>query len=247
MFGPLARYNLMAKFLQQRRRESEWMDVPDADPATLAKSLSFIRIVNRFLGYTRATLYHLERFSRDWKPGERIRILDVATGSGDIPREIIRWANHRGFDLQIVAIDLHQQTLVTARSLCESKRIKFLRADATHLPFDAASFDYVLTSMFLHHLDEPVAIDVLRELDRVALRGVIVADLLRSRRAYAWITLFTLLANPMVKHDARVSVSGAFSEAELLELRDKAGIGYLKPRRHFGHRLVLAGRRADLR
>jgi hypothetical protein len=78
-------------------------------------------------------------------------------------------------------------------------------------------------------------------MNRVAAHGLVVADLLRSKRAYFWIVLFTLLANPMVKHDARVSVSGAFTEAELLALRDQAGLAYLKPHRHFGHRRVLAG------
>jgi hypothetical protein len=72
---------------------------------------------------------------------------------------------------------------------------------------------------------------------------MIAADLLRSRRAYFWIALFTVFSNPMVKHDARVSVTGAFSRLELLALRDRAGLNYLKPHRHFGHRVVLAGKR----
>ena len=52
------------------------MDEPDVDPALLRRSLGFIRRINSLLGYTRATLHHLERFSRGWKPGERIRMID---------------------------------------------------------------------------------------------------------------------------------------------------------------------------
>ena len=80
-------------FLSSRRRQPEWMDAPDADPAELRRSLLFIRRVNRLFGYTRSTLGHLKRFSRRWKPGERVRILDVATGSADVPRAILRWAD----------------------------------------------------------------------------------------------------------------------------------------------------------
>jgi hypothetical protein len=80
---------------------------------------------------------------------------------------------------------------------------------------------------------------------RVARRGVIAADLLRHRRAYAWITLFTLASNPMVRHDARVSVAQAFNRAEVLDLRDRAGLQFAQFYRHFGHRFVLAGERAD--
>jgi 2-polyprenyl-3-methyl-5-hydroxy-6-metoxy-1,4-benzoquinol methylase len=233
----------MGHFLAQRKREPEWMDAPDADPAVLERSLRFIRRVNSFLGYTRATLHHLRRLTRGWPAGKTIRILDVATGSGDIPMAILHWADRWNLPVRIIAVDLHEATLRTAASLGREARLRFVRADATRLPFDDAAFDFVLTGMFLHHLDEALAVGVLREMDRVAARGLIAADLLRSRRAYAWIWLFTLLSNPMVKHDARVSVSGAFNAAELLRLRDAAGLEYLQPHRHFGHRLVLAGRK----
>jgi 2-polyprenyl-3-methyl-5-hydroxy-6-metoxy-1,4-benzoquinol methylase len=217
------------------------MDAPDADPALLATSLSFIRAINFCLQYTRATLAHLKTFSRDWTPGQTIRILDVATGSGDVPQAIVRWAARQNVQVKIVAVDLHHQTLLAASRTCDNEPIEFVRADATRLPFANGQFDYVLTSMFLHHLDEPVVVQVLKEMDRVASRGLIVADLLRSRRAYFWIWLFTLLSNPMVKHDARVSVTGALNQQELLTCRDQANLTYLQPRKHFGHRLILAG------
>ena len=67
------------------------MDAPDADPRELDRSLAFIRRVNGWLGYTRNTLNHLKRFSRSWGENKRIRILDVATGSADVPLAILRW------------------------------------------------------------------------------------------------------------------------------------------------------------
>src|SRR4051812_33253653 len=97
-------------FLAHRRREPEWMDEPGADPAELRRSLAFIRRINTLLGYTRATLWHLDRFSRSWKPGERISIIDLATGSADIPRAILKWADRKGFDVRIVGVDRHAET-----------------------------------------------------------------------------------------------------------------------------------------
>ena len=93
----------------------------------------------------------------------------------------------------------------------------------------------------LPKLSDEQAVAVLRAMDRVARRGVIAADLLRTRRAYAWITLLTLGANPMVRHDARVSVAQAFNKDEARELARLAGLGYLKFYHHFAHRFVLAG------
>lgn len=224
-----------------RHREPEWMDAPDADPIQLQQSLVFIRRINRLLGYTRATLWHMNRFSQSWKPGERIHLIDFATGSADIPRAIIRWADRRGFDIHITAIDLHHTTIHQAARGAADRRLSFVQADALNPPFPDASFDYALTAMFLHHLSNDQAIAVLRNMNRLSRRGLIAADLLRHRRAYAWITLLTAAANPMVRHDARISVRQAFTESEMLAMREGAGIGFARYFRHFGHRFALAG------
>lgn len=224
----------------------ERMDDPAVSPDDLRRSLAYIRRVNRLLGYHRATIGHLERFSRGWERGRPVRVLDVATGSGDLPREILRWSERRGFDVRVVGVDLHAETLREAAALTPpdlSGRLCFARADALRLPFADGTFDYATTAMFLHHLDDAAAAAALREMARVARRGIVAADLLRHRRAYAWITLFTLLSGDMVKHDARASVRQAFSRAEVLRMRESAGVGFAQYRRHFGHRFALAGER----
>ncbi len=233
------------------------MDRPDADPGELLRSLAFIRRVNRWLGYTRATLGHLQQFSKGWKPGERIEIIDLATGSADIPRAILEWATRAGFDVRVTAVDAHAETIQAAAEFCgkshgwqagrerrgqgDDLRLRLVRADVMDLPFEAGSFDYAITNMFLHHLDEAQVVRVMKIMDRLARRGVIVADLLRSRRAWWWIKAFTMFSNPMVRHDAVVSVAQAFDRGEILMLRDEAGLGYARYYRHFGHRFVLAG------
>jgi SAM-dependent methyltransferase len=231
--------------LSRRNREEEWMDGPDVDPADLARSLRFIRRVNSWLGYTRVTISHLERFRRGWPLGERIAVLDVATGSADIPRAIVRWAQRREVDLRVVGLDRHERTarmaLQDAQSAEGPPRISIVRGDAMDLPFADQSFDYVITNMFLHHLDDRDVIRAMREMDRVARRGIVAADLVRNRRAYLWISLFTLFSTPMLKHDARVSVAQAFTRDEIERLRDRAGIDYARCFRHFGHRFILAG------
>ena len=232
--------------LSVRRREAEWMDEPGADPKELADALKFIRRVNAWLGYTRATLSHLERFSRGWPRGRSITIVDLATGSADVPLEIVRWSRGRGWDVRVVGVDLHESTVEAARQATAGEpTIKIVRGDALDLPFAAGSFDYAMTSMFLHHLSDEQVVRVLREMDRVARRGVLAADLLRHRRAYGWISLLTLLSNRMVRHDARVSVAQAFTRDEVLALRDRAQLPYLRFSPHFGHRFVLAGEKSQ--
>lgn len=220
------------------------MDEPGADPEQLRRSLGFIRRINRLLGYTRATLWHLERFSRSWAKGERIDIVDLATGSADIPRAILKWARRKGFDVHIVGVDRHRVTARAAEEGENDPRLRIVQADVFDLPFEAGSFDYALTAMFLHHLDGEQVVEVLRSMGRLARRGVIAADLLRHYRAYAWISLLSAFANPMVRHDAKASVGQAFRKSEVLRIRDQAGLNFARYYRHFGHRFVLVGERS---
>src|SRR4051812_43899464 len=151
--------------LAHRRRSHEWMDDPAADPEQLRKSLRFIQIVNRLFRYTRATISHLDQFARNWPRGTPIRILDVATGSADVPLAILKWAEKRGHDVRFVGIDLHARTVAAAKAaVSEAKvspeKLSIIQADAMSLPFADGAFDYAMTNMFLHHLDEEQVIQV---------------------------------------------------------------------------------------
>lgn len=221
------------------------MDAPDVDPAQLDRSLRFLRRINRLLGYNRAVIGHFRRFSRRWRRGERIDILDIGTGSADLPVALLRWADRQGFDLRIVGVDLHEKTVELARRQVNDPRIRIVQADALDLPFADASFDYVTTTLFLHHLDDEDAERVLRSMARLARRGVVAADLLRHRRAYFWVRLLTLASNPIVRNDGPASIAQAFTKSEILALRDRAGLTFAGYHRHFGHRFALAGERSQ--
>lgn len=216
------------------------MDDPNADPQILQDSLRFLEKVNRRVGYTRATLQHLQQFAKRWKPGQSIRIIDLATGSADIPRAILHWSRAAGFDIKIVGIDRHATTALAAAAESDPN-LTIIQGDVLAMPFEPGSFDYAVTGLFLHHLDDDQAVQVLKIMDRLSTRGIIAADILRHRRLYWWIKLFTLFSNPMVRHDALVSVGQSYTREEVLTLREKAGLDYAKYYRHFGHRFVLAG------
>ena len=129
------------------------MDAPDVDAATLADSLRFIRRVNTLLGYTRATISHVERFSRSWKRAERVTFIDLATGSADVPLAIVAWARRRGFDVRVVGLDLHETTCNLARAATRHEpAIQIVRGDALDPPFAPGSFERVHAGHFYGHL-----------------------------------------------------------------------------------------------
>src|ERR1041384_6345880 len=64
----------------------EMMDRPQPPSAELERDLERIRQLNRWFGSYRLVLGFIQRWI---KPGARMRIVDLATGSGDIPRLIV--------------------------------------------------------------------------------------------------------------------------------------------------------------
>lgn len=245
------------------------MDQPGVDPAELRRALRYIRGVNRLLGYNRATRGRFGEWAETWGrggPQEEITVLDVGTGSGDVPADLLasfggRW----GGRIRFIGLDLHAVTIAEARTLVpevEAAGGHWIRGDAMALPLGDASVDYAINSMFVHHLSEEQVVRVLAEMWRVARRGAMVADLLRDRRALMWIKIGTCLASAMVRHDAVVSVRQAFTLDEIVGLCKQAGwqgveIGRGQhskaaggtgggggARTHFAHRFTVVGTKA---
>ncbi len=225
-----------------RRRVPELMDQPEPDPEELARSLDDLRRVNRWLGGTRAILGLLAPMLRR-VPDRPVRVLDVATGSADIPLSLSRWARGRGVELEVVATDLHPRTLEVARRLtAQDPAVEVREADALDLPFADGAFHFALCSTALHHFDAADAVAALREMARVASAGVVVSDLRRSRPALLGAELLAATlwrGHPITRHDGPHSVRGAFSPAELRELAARAGLGRAPVRTHPVFRLSL--------
>ncbi len=229
--------------LKTRSYQKEIMDGEPRSTEELVHTYRLIRRVNRFLGGTRVTLAHLKNFSRRWASNDCIRILDVATGVADIPEAIVKWARKRGRRVKIVALDINPQILAYAgKKLAAYPEITLMQASVFDLPFPPASFDYVITSQFFHHLNEPEAIQALKILSSLARRGIIVNDLVRRLRAYGWIYFFSRFSkNEMFRNDATLSVRRGYRRREIEEMIKKAGLNYLRYFDHPFHRFAIAG------
>ena len=202
--------------------EPELMDRPQPVSAELERDLKNLRQLNRWFGSHRLVLH----FARRWiKPGDQIRIVDLATGSGDIPRLIVDQARKIGAKVEINALDRQSATLDIARRLsADYPEISYLEANLLEWqPSDR--YDIVLCSLVLHHFSDDDAVRVLRRCRELSQRFILVSDLRRGWLATAGVYLLTALIfrEPMTKYDARLSAARAFSFAELGELAQKAG------------------------
>ncbi|HEY8491117.1 MAG TPA: methyltransferase domain-containing protein [Dehalococcoidia bacterium] len=227
-----------------RQELAEWLDRPENDPAALAANLRDLRRLNRLLGWTAGVVDELERLTR--AAGlRRVTVLDVATGSADVPLAMARWAARQGVEARVLASDVSGQVLAEARALTAGEpAIDLLRHEGTRIPLAAGAVDVATCCLALHHFGPEAAVALLRELGRVARRGVIVCDLERSAAAYwAAVAAGLLASSPLTRHDGPVSVRRAYTRQEAEALARAAGLDGLRARQRFPFRWVLSGLR----
>ena len=113
-------------------------------------------------------------------------------------------------------------------------------ADARRLPFADGSVDVVTCSQLLHHFEDAEIPVILRELDRVARRAVVIGDLRRSWVAALgfWLVSWPLGFHRVTRHDGVTSVLRGFTARELERHVHEATGRVARIRRHPGFRLT---------
>jgi SAM-dependent methyltransferase len=211
----------------KRSLEKEIMDLPGNPARLLEEDLANLRTINRRLGAYRGVSRWLKSLIHSKSPAS-FSVLDVGTGSGDIPMVIARWARGQSIGVRIVGVDLDRVTVEVARLQTQNfPEISIVCADAFRLPFSPSSFDFVHASQLLHHFSEEEIVAQLRAWSRIARRGILVSDLIRHRLAYYGIGVLTRLftSNEMTRTDAPLSVKRAFTLGEWKGLFRRAAIG----------------------
>lgn len=228
-----------------RSDRPELMDAPVNDPDELAANFRDIERVNRLLGGTSIVLRHLPALL----PAvidRPVTVLDLATGSADIPLAVLRWAQRRGLDLRVIASDCSTEILDVARlRVAGVPEISLARFDARQVPMSDREVDIVLCSLALHHFAPADAVQVLREMHRLGRQGFILNDLRRDRLGYAaaWLASRVTTRNRLTRHDAPLSVHRAYTPAELRDLLDLAGVPCASITTHPWFRLAAVSRR----
>ncbi len=229
-----------------RTSEMEFLDtsVTSASVDDLRGNLRDIRRANRFLGGIRAVLNaitpHLTHLAQYERP---VRILDLATGSADIPVAIAQRAEQQGWAVQITATDLQPDILAVAVGT-QRHGVAIEQADALDLPYDDDAFDISVLSHALHHFEPDDGVRALSEMRRVSRHAMIVNDFERCRMglAGAWLFAHASTTNRMTRHDAPMSVRRAYTLPEAAAMARAADWTDVEVRRVVPFRFVLTGR-----
>jgi SAM-dependent methyltransferase len=212
--------------LTRRSVEPEWLDGGVGEEET-AGNLADLRTVNRWLGARGALLaavrVHVPHGGR---------LLDVGCASADVPAYL-----RKRLPGPVLAVGMDTRRLHLRGA---PDTVRLVVGDVRLPPFSEAAFDVVTASLVLHHFDDPLVVDLLRGLYRLAGRALVVSDLHRAAVPLLFGRLvFPLLFRSRVSvHDGLVSIRRGFRPGELRRAFEEAGLPHVRIRRRFPYRLL---------
>ncbi len=231
--------------LSQRRLQPEIMDDPALDPSAHERALRALGRINWLSGSSRIIWpplrnLMLEDRTRVW------RVLDIATGGGDVAIRLWHRAQSAGLKVEVHGADISATALEFARRRAQrtGADVRFVRLDI-HKDTIPSGFDVLISSLFLHHLTHQQAVTFLQRLRLAAGSLVVINDLRRCRLGYllACMAGRTLTASPVARVDAPRSVEAAFTPSEVGALAAEAGMDRIELSRHWPCRFRLTWRR----
>ncbi|MGP0074698.1 MAG: methyltransferase domain-containing protein [Bryobacteraceae bacterium] len=191
-----------------------------APPDVTRASLRDLARINRYLGgyYVLGQL-----FDGVVRRDESFSVLDVGAASGDMGAAIRRRYPHA----QVTSLDYKGDHLTQA---ADPKLV----ADAFRLPFRSASFDFVFSSLFLHHFSNDQVVELFRSFRCLARRAVLAIDLERGPLAYYFLpnTRWLFGWHDITISDGQISVAAALKKHELRDLAVRAGLDGAQVRVH---------------
>jgi 2-polyprenyl-3-methyl-5-hydroxy-6-metoxy-1,4-benzoquinol methylase len=191
-----------------------------APPDVTRASLRDLARINRYLGgyYVLGQL-----FDRVAKRSDSFSVLDVGAASGDMGAAVRR----RFPRASVTSLDYKRDHLTQA----SDPRVV---ADAFQLPFRPASFDFVFSSLFLHHFTDDQVVELFRSFHCLARRAVLAIDLERGPLAYHFLpsTRWLFGWHDITINDGQISVAAALKKDELLALAERAGLSGARVRVH---------------
>ncbi|MSR57997.1 MAG: methyltransferase domain-containing protein [Planctomycetaceae bacterium] len=238
----------LRRTLQIRNRQPEVMDEPELDGGLHVAALDSLGRINRLSRTTAGLWGPICNLARESLGQGSLRILDIASGGGDVALGLARRAAKAGIAVEIEGVDISPRAVYYANAAAARQQltnVAFHARDVLAEPIPHDIYDVITCSLFLHHLDESDAFHLLGNMAGAARRLVVVSDLRRTRLGYflACLVSRTLVWSPVVRVDGPLSVAAAFTMDEARELARKSGLGGAVISHQWPQRFLLTWRR----
>lgn len=207
-----------------RTNQSEIMDDFDMKGEVLRDALDKIAKINQLLGGNKLTLEGVKNILKQNPNQEKITIVDVGCGNGDMLRTLADYAGNNGIKLELIGIDANQFTVDYAQKLSSQyPNISYRCEDVFDKAFEKLHYDIVLCTLTLHHFKEDEIIKLLSVFKTNAKLGIVINDLQRSNISYRLFQglCFVFGLNDMSREDGLVSILRGFKKLELEQFSKK--------------------------
>lgn len=198
------------------------MDDPQLPEDQHRAALAGLARINRLTGVAPAMYRRIRRYAHSL--GRPVRLLDIATGSGDMP---IYWSNQAArdrLDIHCTGLDISHTAVEYAKTQAELAKCdaQFIQRDVLvdRLP---SGYDIITCGLFIHHLSELQIVHLLTSMQAVAGHAIIICDLERSHLnlACVWFASHVLSRSKVVHVDAIRSVHAALTRAEFRRIAEQ--------------------------
>jgi SAM-dependent methyltransferase len=149
-----------------------------------------------------------------------VQILDVGTGTSQIPIEMCR----RNSSLKITAIDLAESMLTLGNKNIQTARLEdsitLDQVDSKKMPYCDESFDQVISNSIIHHIPNPL--ECFKEMIRVTKRNglLFIRDLLRPFSMVELHNIVNLHAGDATPKQKQLFTDSLHASISLTEVRE---------------------------
>lgn len=215
----------MFRGLQHRAKALEFMDDFSAGGSELREALQHLRVLNRIFSAAAPTLYGVRRLWTEVNKPKSFSIIDIGSGSGDVNRHLLRWADVNKIDLRITLVDISEEACEEARLFFQNEpRVKVMRGNLFTLP--EAGADVITGTQFVHHFSEVELPNVVESMLKASRFGIVINDIHRHWIPWVavWLTARMISKNRYILNDAPLSVAKGFRSTDWMDLRKVLGV-----------------------
>ena len=234
----------MGRSFAERSHETELMDTEPVSFEDYRTCLKDLATVNALTLTHRPILTWLDRATRSLAPNDRVSVLDVGYGYGDLLRQVHKWSRRKGRAVDLVGVDLNPMSEPIAEAATPPDVSVEYRTGNVFDYKPERPIDFVISSQTTHHMSNDELATFIRWMEQVAARGWYIADLHRHAVPFHVFGTLARLArwHRFVQHDGPVSIARSFRRNDWETILKAAGLapGAAEIRWHIPFRLCVS-------